>query len=134
MAGKLSIVMFSGTADKFIPLGVLAQAAGAMGVEVNVFVTGFALMGFTKKKNELPFPVEFAGMAPSLMEGMKKNKVAPWYDMLKEAKKLGAHVYACSMMAGVMGLAKKDFDPMIDDVVGAAAFLGKAGAGQVLFI
>ena len=26
--GKLSIIMFSGTADKFIPLGVLAQAAG----------------------------------------------------------------------------------------------------------
>ena len=26
-SNKLSIVMFSGTADKFIPLGVLAQAA-----------------------------------------------------------------------------------------------------------
>ena len=35
MAEKPSIVMFSGTADKFIPLGVLAQAAGAMGVQVN---------------------------------------------------------------------------------------------------
>lgn len=134
MAEKLSIVMFSGTADKFIPLGVLAQAAGAMGVQVNVFVTGFALMGFTKKKSELPFPSEFTGMAPALMAGMKKNNVAPWDKMLEEAKKFGAKVYACSMMAGVMGLGKNDFNPLVDDVVGAATFLGKADGGQVLFI
>ncbi len=134
MTGKLSIVMFSGTADKFIPLGVLAQAAGAMGMEVNVFVTGFALLGFTKKKNELPFPNEFKAMAPALMDGMKRGKVQPWDEMLKEAKQLGAKIYACSMMAGVMGLKKDDFGPLIDDIVGAASFLGNAEGGQVLFI
>ncbi|HYA53929.1 MAG TPA: DsrE/DsrF/DrsH-like family protein, partial [Streptosporangiaceae bacterium] len=63
---KLSIMMFSGTADKFIPLGVLTQAAAAMGMEVNVFVTGFALHGFTKEHHDLPFPTEFAAMAPAL--------------------------------------------------------------------
>ena len=31
--GKVSIIMFSGTADKFIPLGVVAQAAAAMGMQ-----------------------------------------------------------------------------------------------------
>ncbi len=131
---KLSIVMFSGTADKFIPLGVLSQAAAAMGMQVEVFVTGFALLGFTKKKNELPFSNEFKDMAPALMEGMAKNKVQPWNEMLKEAKKLGAKIYACSMMAGVMGLKKDDFGPLVDDIVGAATFLGNAGGGQVLFI
>jgi len=40
---KLSIVMLSGTADKFLPLGILSQAATAMGFEVNIFVTGWAL-------------------------------------------------------------------------------------------
>jgi peroxiredoxin family protein len=134
MSGKLSIIMFSGTADKFIPLGVLAQAGAAMGMEVNVFVTGFALMGFSKEKKELPFPVEFQSMAPALMQGMKKNKVAPWYDMLKQAKKLGAHVYACSMMSGVMGMDKKSFNELVDDIVGAATFLQKAEGGQTLFI
>ncbi len=134
MSEKLSIVMFSGTADKFIPLGVLSQAAGAMGMQVNIFVTGFALLGFTKKKNELPFPNEFKNMAPALMEGMKKSKVQPWDEMLKEAKKFGAKIYACSMMSGVMGLTKGDFGPLVDDVVGAATFLGMSEGGQVLFI
>ncbi|MDE2489722.1 MAG: DsrE/DsrF/DrsH-like family protein [Elusimicrobia bacterium] len=134
MAGKLAIVMFSGTADKFIPLGVLSQAAAALGVEVDVFVTGFALRGFTKKKQDLPFPSEFAGAAPALAQGLKANKVPPWDEMLSRAKELGAKVYACSMMSSVMGLKKEDFGGLVDDVVGAATFLQKAEGGQTLFI
>jgi len=134
MAGKLSIIMYSGTADKFIPLGVLAQAGAAMGMEVNIFVTGFALLGFLKNRKDAPFPKEFEGMAPALIEGMAKNNVAPWYDMVKQAKELGAHVYACSMMCGVMNLKKEDFGTLVDDIVGAATFLQSAEGGQTLFI
>ena len=133
-AEKLSIIMFSGTADKFIPLGVLSQAAAALGVEVNIFVTGFALRGFTKKKEELPFPAEFTGMAPALVQGLEHEHVPSWDAMLREAKDFGAKVYACSMMSGVMGLKKQDYNDLVDDVVGAAAFLQKAEHGQTLFI
>ena len=132
--GKISIIMFSGTVDKFIPMGVMAQAAAAMGMEVNVFVTGFALLGFTKQPHELPFPAEFAGMAPALAQGMKASRVQPWDAMLRQAKEFGAKIYACSMMAEVMGLKQADFNDLVDDVVGAAAFLGMADGGQTLFI
>lgn len=132
--GKVSIIMFSGTADKFIPLGVISQAAAAMGMQVNIFVTGFALLGFTKQPHDLPFPAEFAEMAPALARGLQASRVAPWDAMLRQAKELGARVYACSMMAGVMGLGKGDFNDLIDDVVGAATFLQAAEQGQTLFI
>jgi len=132
--GKLSIIMFSGTADRFIPFGVLAQAAAAMEMEVNVFVTGFALLGFTKQPHDLPFPAEFASMAPALAQGMKAAHVGQWDAMLRQAKELGAKVYACSMMADVMGLKKADFNDLIDDVVGAATFLEAVEGGQTLFI
>jgi peroxiredoxin family protein len=131
---KLSIVMFSGTADKFIPLGVITQAAAAMGTEVNVFVTGFALRGFTKQRQELPFPAEFASMAPALAAGMERANVPSWDTMLRSARQLGAKVYACSMMSGAMGLQRSDFNDTIDDVVGAATFLQTSEGGQVLFI
>jgi len=131
---KLSIIMFSGTADKFIPLGVFAQAAAAMGTEVSIFVTGFALRGFTKKIEQPPFPVEFADMAPALAKGMQEAHVASWSTMLRQAKELGAEVYACSMMSSVMGLKKEDFNDLVDDVVGAATFLHRAENGQTLFI
>lgn len=133
-AGKLSIIMFSGTADKFIPLGVMAQAAAAMGMNVNIFVTGFALRGFTKTPQELPFPAEFAGMAPALQKGMQASHVASWDAMLRQAKELGAKIYACSMMAGAMGLKGGDFNDLVDEVAGAATYLEEAEGGQTLFI
>ena len=132
--GKLSIIMYSGTADKFIPLGVLAQAAAAMGMQVSIFVTGFALRGFTRQPQELPFPAEFTAMAPALGQGMQAAHVAPWDTMLRQAKQLGAQVHACSMMSTVMGLKPADFNDLVDDTVGAAAFLQTAEGGQTLFI
>lgn len=131
---KLSIIMFGGTADKFIPLGVLTQAGAAMGMEVNVFVTGFALLAFTKEHHHLPFPAEFQTMAPALAKGMEECHVSSWDTMLRQARELGASVYACSMMSGVMGLKKEDFNDLVDDIVGAATFLHTAEGGETIFI
>lgn len=131
---KVSIVMFSGTADKFIPLAVLAQAGAAMGMEVRVFVTGFALHAFTKERHGLPFPAELVSLAPAVARGMSATHVAPWDDMLRQAKELGAKVYAYSMMSGVMGLEADDFNDLVDDVLGAATFLQTAEAGETFFI
>ncbi|MGC8571674.1 MAG: DsrE/DsrF/DrsH-like family protein [Candidatus Micrarchaeia archaeon] len=133
--GKFSIIMFSGTADKFIPLGVLADAAAAMGYDVNIFITGFALLGFTKEKHNIPFPKEFESMAPMLAEGMKATNTKGWYDMLKEAKEAGnVKVYVCSLMASMFNLKKENLDPIVDDIVGAASFLQMSENGQVIFI
>lgn len=131
---RVSIVMFSGTADKFIPLGVLSLAGAALGMDVEVFVTGFALHGFTKEPHELPFPAEFAAMAPAVAQGMAAAKVAPWDAMLRQAKDLGAKVHACSMMSAVMGLKEGDFNDLVTDVVGAATFLQSAESGETFFI
>ncbi|MGC8670171.1 MAG: DsrE/DsrF/DrsH-like family protein [Candidatus Micrarchaeia archaeon] len=132
---KFSIIMFSGTVDKFLPLGVLADAASAMGYEVNIFVTGFALMAFTKEKHEIPFPKEFESMAPMLMQGMKATNTKSWYDMISEAKEAGnVKVYACSLMASMFSIKKEDLDPIVDDIVGAASFLRMSEGGQVIFI
>lgn len=131
---KLSIMMFSGTAEKFIPLGVVAQAAAALGMEVNIFVTGFALNGFTKAHHDLPFASEFAAMAPALAQGMEASHVAPWDKMLRQAKEMGAKVHACSMMCEVMGLKQEDFSDLVDDIVGAASFVQMAEHGETYFI
>ncbi len=132
--GKLSIMMFSGTADKFIPLGVLTQAAAAMGMEVHVFVTGFALLGFTKEHHDLPFPAEFAGMAPALAQGMAVSHMPSWEVMLRQARGLGAKVHACSAMCEVMGLKLEDFNDLVDDMVGAASFVQMSENAETFFI
>ena len=131
---KLSIIVYSGTDDKLIPVGVIAQGAAALGMDVQIFVTGWALTKFTKKPLGPVWPKEFENMVPLLMEGMKKSNAPSWVDMLKEAKSMGAKVYACSLMASVMGLKREDFNELIDDVVGVATFLQNAEGGQTLFI
>ncbi|ADN51491.1 DsrE/DsrF/DrsH-like family protein [Vulcanisaeta distributa] len=132
---KISMIVFSGTDDRLIPVGVISQAAAALGYEVNIFFTGWAM--FKLLKNPIPpvWPKEFESFVPRLQEGMARIKAPTWLDMLKEAKKMGAKVYVCSMMASAAGLKKEDFDPsLVDDIVGVTTFLEMAKGGQVLFI
>ncbi len=135
MSKGLSIIMFSGEAEKFIPLAVLTQTAANLGVPVKIFVTGYALLYFLKEKPEPRPTKEFEDYAAKLMEGMKKMNMPGWYDILVEAKKTGdVKVYVCSLMAEVMGLKKEDLDPIVDDVVGATYFMTEAAEDQVIFI
>ena len=132
---KISMIVFSGTEDKMIPVGVIAQAAAALGYDVRIFVTGWAMLRFLKNSRPPTWPKEFEQMVPALAQGMQSAKVPSWVDMLKEAKSMGAKIYVCSMMASVMGLRKEDFDPaLVDDIVGVTTFLQEAEGGQVLFI
>ncbi|MEB3861143.1 MAG: DsrE/DsrF/DrsH-like family protein [Desulfurococcales archaeon] len=135
MTKGLAIIMFSGEAEKFIPLAVLTQTAANLGVPVRVFVTGYALPYFTKNKPQPRFTKEFEDMAPALLEGMKKLNMPQWYDILKEAKEAGdVKVYVCSLMVEVMGLKREDLDPIVDDMVGAAFFMTSTEGYQVIFI
>jgi peroxiredoxin family protein len=134
MSNKLSIILFSGTTDKIISAGVLSQAAAAMGSEVKIFVTFWGLLSFTKGPKKMILPKEFENMGAALQEGMQRENVKSWYEMIKEAKEFGAKVYACSMACGVMNIKKQDLDPIVDDMVGAATFLQEAEDGQILFI
>ncbi|MEM1545407.1 MAG: DsrE/DsrF/DrsH-like family protein [Candidatus Methanomethylicia archaeon] len=135
---KLSIILFSGTIDKFIPVGILSQTAASMNIPVRIFVTGWALNAFMKSGVEKAIRIDknFEDMAPILMDGLKRMNAPSWYDMIKQAKQIGdVKVYACSLMAMALGINSKDqFDPIVDDIVGAASFLQEASDGQVIFI
>ena len=131
----LAIIMFSGEAEKFIPLGVLAQTAANLGVPVRVFVTGFASLYFTRNKPEPRFSDEFRDLAPRLEEGLARMNAPSWYDMLKDAKEAGdVKVYMCSLMAEAAGIKKEDLDPIVDGIVGATTFMAEAADYEVIFI
>ena len=135
MAKGLAIVMFSGEAEKFIPLGVLSQTAASLGLPVKIFVTGWATLYFAREKPEPRFSKEFEDMAPRLLEGLKRLNAPSWYEMLRQAKEMGdVKVYVCSLMAEAAGLKREDLDPIVDDVVGATTFLTMIEGYEVIFI
>lgn len=119
--------MFSGTADRFIPLGVMTQSAVNLGLPVSIFVTGWAIPAFTKSGRDSVnrMPKEFEDMAPALVQGLKDINAPSWYDMLRTSKENGdVKIYLCSMMTQALKVdIKNDLDPIVDDIVGAAAFI-----------
>ncbi len=134
MGNKVSIIIFSGTTDKLMAAGVLSQAYAAMGSDLEIFVTFWGLLNFTKGEKKMMMPKDFEQMGPMFAQSMKAHNVASWYDMLKEAKEFGAKIYACSMTCDLLGISREQLDPIIDDVVGAASFVANSEGAQVLFI
>ncbi|MGC8505293.1 MAG: peroxiredoxin [Thermoplasmata archaeon] len=135
--GSLNIIMSTGTVDKLINMGVLVQTAANLGVPVRIFVTATAVPAFKKDgyKAANVVPYGFNSVINEIATGLQKLKSGDWHEMLKTAREIGeVKVYLCSLMAGAMNLKKSDLDPMVDDIIGAAAFMQSASDGQVMFI
>lgn len=151
---KVAIIASKGTLDMAYPPLILATAAAAMDMEVQVFFTFYGLnilrKGGPKKLKvapianpAMPMPVpNIVGMLPGMtpmatqmMKGMfTKKKVATLGDLLQQAIELDVKLIACQMTADVFGFTAKD---LIDEceVGGAATFLNYAStAHTTLFI
>lgn len=135
--GKLTLVLFSGTADRLQAAATMASGAAAMGVETHVFLTFWGLNAFRKSTINEPLPIspEYGEMTEMMGKLMVEKGVTPWPEVLRTAKDIGeVHVHACAMTADLMDLTLEDFDPMVDDVIGVAKFIELSEGGQMLFI
>ena len=132
---KLSIIVFSGTIDKLMPVGILASAAAANGYEVNLFFTFWGLRAIAKEnlKSMPNVDVNYKDFGPVLAQKMQEMKYPTWYQMIMDAKQIGeVKVFACSTTMEFFGLKKEDLAEFVDDVVGAATFLDRAEGGTTL--
>jgi len=134
---RLSMIVFSGTVDKLMPMGILAAGAVAMGMDVEIFLTFWGLAALKKgAAANLPISADFAAMGPMLQEIMQVQKVPSFLDNLRDAKELGnVKIYACGMSMDLLGIKMADLDELVDDVAGVAHFIERAKEGKMtLFI
>src|SRR5579875_3304191 len=119
MADKLAMVVFSGTVDRLMPVGIIASGAVAMGLDVEVFLTFWGLNSFRKE---------------SLTS--KTKNVPSWFDTLKKAKEIGnVRIHACAMTYDLMNMKKEDLADIVDDVMAVGEFVDIAkDAKFTLFI
>ncbi len=138
MADKLAMVVFSGTADRLFPVGVLTSGAVAMGMDVEIFLTFWGLQAFSKKAQGAPpkFSTDYADMAPMFAQVLKEKNVPSPVETLRKAKELGnVKVYACTMTMDLLGQKKEDFIDLVDATAGVGEFMDKArDANVTLFI
>jgi len=152
---KFNIIVFSGDLDKVLAAFILATTAASMNMDVKMFFTFWGLNVLRKKKltsgkNALQKMMNFMnkggadrlplskfnmmGMGPAMMKiMMKKSKVPSIKEFIKTAKGLGVKMIACTTTFGFMGFDKSDFIEELDEMAGAASFLGEALEGKVSY-
>lgn len=134
---RLSMVVFSGTVDKLMPVGILASGGVAMGLEVNIFLTFWGLLAFRKgAAQNLPVSQEFEQMGPAMMQIMHERAVPSFIDTLRTAREIGnVKVYACGMTMDLFGLTLEDLEDVVDGIAGVGEFVETAKEGKItLFI
>ncbi|MHB1493256.1 MAG: peroxiredoxin [Thermoplasmataceae archaeon] len=133
----LAIVISTGTEEKMVMLGVLTQTAVNLGMPLRIFVTGTALKLFLKDgyRKEPVSPEGFPEFMKELRAGLARIKFEGWHQLLKDSiQEGGVKVYACSLMASALNKHKEDFDPMIEDIVGATNFMIQSAESQIIVL
>jgi peroxiredoxin family protein len=152
---RVAIIASKGTLDMAYPPLILASAAAAMGMEVEVFFTFYGLNIVKKGGAEhlqvapianpaMPVPMPnvvgmLPGMTPMATWMMRtqffgKHHVASIADLLQECRNLGVKFIGCQMTMDVMGIKAEDLIEGVE-VGGAATFLEYAsGAHTTLFV
>ncbi len=151
----VAIIASKGTLDMAYPPLILATAAAAMGMDVEVFFTFYGLNIVKKGGAErlkvapianpaMPVPMPniigmLPGMTPMATWMMKsryfgKHQVATIDELLEQCKDLGVKLIACQMTMDVMGIRHEDLREEVE-VGGAATFLNFASqAHTTLFV
>ena len=152
---KLAIIATKGTLDWAYPPLILATTAAALGWDVGIFFTFYGLNIIHKDKNKhlqvapvgnpaMPIPVPniigvipgMTAMGTTVMKRMfNGHHVASIDELLEMAVDSGVKMWPCGMTLEVFGYKQDDFIDGVQEVCGAAHFIGYAQDADVsLFI
>jgi peroxiredoxin family protein len=143
---KVAIIASKGTLDMAYPPLILATAAAALDMEVELFFTFYGLNIIKKGAADklqvapianpaMPVPMPniigmLPGMTPAATWMMKnlyfgKHHVATISELLEQCKELGVKLIACQMTMDVLGFKREELLDEVE-VAGAATFLAFA--------
>jgi peroxiredoxin family protein len=152
---RLAIIATKGTLDMAYPPLILATTAAALGWDVGIFFTFYGLNIIHKEKSKhlqvapvgnpaMPIPVpNIVGMLPGMtamgttvMKRMfDSHHVSTIDELLEMTVDSGVKMWPCGMTLEVFGYKQDDFIDGVQEVCGAAHFIGYAQDADVsLFI
>jgi peroxiredoxin family protein len=125
MAGKISIVVVSGSLERLQMAAMMASVGAVSGNEVTVFLSMNALQHFRRGASGAPAEGAFGRLLV--------DKKAPGFKQLFEnAAELGdAKIHPCSMAMDVLAVERSDLEPWLKEPLGLTRFLADAEGGQV---
>ena len=119
----LGIIFHSGAYDRIYHGFSIALAALALGRDVRLFFSYWALE-YLKKKGPPVFELESGSK-------MHKEIIA---DHVAQVKQMGAKVYACTNSMGILNIARDELIAEVDKAMGLTTFLTETKDHQILFV
>ena len=136
---KMTIVVHSGDFDKIYSAFIIANGALAMGMEVSLYFTFWALMRL--KKGALDSgplsKMNMLGLGKWMVrKRMKKANVASLERLAQDCKALGGKIFACDMTMDIMGIQSTDLrQDLIEEYCAVGTYVEEARNSTVtLFI
>ena len=137
---KATIVVQSGDFDKLYSALIISNGALAMGMEVSLYFTFWALTRLRKKGGLDSGPLskmQMLGLGKWMVkQRMKKANAASLERLLHDFKELGGKIIACEMTMEIMGIRRQDLrEDLIDEYGAVGTYIQEARNSQVtLFI
>ena len=121
-AGRLTIILHSGSYDRVTNALSLAIVCLSMGMEAHILLTYEGLKRFRKGHLEDP-----DGTDPDLQAQMQRDIDSGRFhsigDKLEAARELGLKVYACTTAMATCELNKEDLVDGVDQIMGLTTFM-----------
>jgi len=136
MADRMVLLVFSGSYDKLVGMSVLVSGAVALDMEVDIYLMLWGAYAFKKDTIGKDMEVsEHQSLAEKLKEGMEKAGLKPWFESLKELKKMGTvRIHACGAAAKTWDADLSNLE-FVDDIVGATEMVSALSEAKIaLFI
>lgn len=131
----LGIIFHSGSYDRLYHGLSLALAGLALGREVKLFFSYWALEHLKKERSfSLILDKEAQEHKEIIEKNIEKGHMLKFSELLLEAKRMGAKFYVCSSSMGLLNIARNELIEEVDKSMGITTFLTEVIDYQVLFI
>lgn len=131
----LGIIFHSDSYDRIYHGLSFALAALALGRKVKLFFSYWAL-GYLKKKEtpELKLDSRTGKHKEIIEKNIKAGHLQNIDEVIRQAKAMGAQIYACSSSMGILNIARDELIKDVDKSMGITTFLTETTGDQILFI
>ena len=131
----LGVIFHSGSYDRLYHGFSLALAASALGREVRLFFSYWALE-YLKKGGlaEVRFDNEGKKHKEIIEKNIERGHLQKISELITQAKAMGVKIYACTNSMGLLNIVRDELIPEVDKTMGLTTFLVETKDSQILFI
>lgn len=131
----LAIILHSGYFDRIYHGLSIALAALALGREVKLFFTYWALEYLKKDKPSLfKLDAEAQKQKEVLEKNIERGHIQKIEGLISQVKNMKAKIYACTNSMGLLDISRDELVKEVDKSMGITTFLTETTNDQILFI